>query len=59
MNCKHSEVRGNTTKYFYCKLKEKAVDDYNCKNCIMKLPNVPEGFEQLFRMGFGNNGFRK
>lgn len=48
MNCKHAETRGNTTKYFYCKLRDKSVDDYSCKNCVMKLPNLPEGFEKLF-----------
>lgn len=48
MNCKHCEIRGNTTKYFYCKLREKAVDDYSCENCVMKLPDLPEGFAELF-----------
>lgn len=53
MNCKHVEVRGNTTKYYYCKVFDKAVDDYKCRKCVMRLPDLPEGFEQIFR------GFRR
>lgn len=49
MNCKHCEIRGNTTKHYYCKLREKAVDDYYCRDCVMKLADLPEGFEMLFR----------
>lgn len=56
MNCKHAEIRGNTTKYYYCKLKDKAVDDYSCRGCVMKLPDLPEGFEELFG---GLNGRHK
>lgn len=52
MNCKHVRVKGKTTKYYYCMLKNKTVDDYSCKNCVMKLPNIPEGFEEIFGKGF-------
>jgi len=48
MNCKHVIVKGNTTKYYFCRLKEKAVDDYKCQNCMMRISDLPEGFEQLF-----------
>lgn len=48
MNCKHVRVKGKTTKYYYCMLKNKTVDDYSCRNCVMKLPDLPEGFEKLF-----------
>ena len=48
MNCKHCEIKGKTTKYYYCMLKKKTVDDYSCKNCVMKLPDLPEGFEKIF-----------
>ena len=48
MNCKHCTVEGQTTKYYYCKIKNKAIDEKDCKNCMLKLPNFPEGFEQLF-----------
>ncbi len=48
MNCKHCVVEGNTTKYFWCKLKNKAVDQYSCRDCLMKLPSVPDEVERLF-----------
>ena len=47
MNCKHCKVQGNTTKYFYCQLKEKAVYDCECRNCVMKLPDVPDVVEKI------------
>lgn len=53
MNCKHCKVEGATTKYFYCKVKQKAIGEYECKNCPMRLPDLPEGFEELF------GGFRR
>ena len=52
MNCKHVKVVGNTTKHWHCNLKDKAVDDYRCKGCLMKLPLYPEGFEEVFAKGF-------
>ena len=42
MNCKHVEIRGNTTKYYYCKVKGKSVDDYQCRDCMLRLPDLPE-----------------
>ena len=53
MNCKHARVEGATTKYYVCKLKNKPVDDYSCNGCMMRIPDLPECFEELFR------GFRK
>lgn len=52
MNCKHATVKGNTTKYFYCNLKDQAVDDYECRDCMMKLPDLPDGFVEVFGKGF-------
>lgn len=52
MNCKHVEVQGGTTKYFYCKVKGKSVDDYQCRDCMLRIPNLPEGFEEVFGKGF-------
>lgn len=52
MNCKHIEVKGNTTKYFFCKIKGKTVDEYKCKDCMLKLPNLPQGFEEVFGREF-------
>ena len=53
MNCKHKYVEGNTTKYFVCRAKNKAINEYDCKSCPLRLSDVPEGFEQLFQ------GFRR
>lgn len=52
MNCKHVEVRGNKTKYYYCKAKEKPVDDYHCRDCMLRKPDLPDGFEKVFGRGF-------
>ena len=47
MNCKHCKLQGNTTKYFYCQLKNKVIDNYMCKNCVMKLPDLPNVVEEI------------
>ena len=54
MNCKHVEVQGRTTKYYWCKVKGKSVDDYQCRDCMLRLPDLPAGFEEVF-----GNGFRR
>jgi len=50
MNCKHLKVAGKTTKYFYCNAKDKAIDEYECKNCPLKLPdrNLQNELVELF-----------
>lgn len=55
MNCKHCTVEGRTTKYYYCKLKEKAIDEYNCRDCMMRIADYPPGFEEVFGKGFKKN----
>ena len=52
MNCKHVEVQGRTTKYYWCKVKGKSVDDYQCRECMLRLPDLPVGFEEVFGKGF-------
>lgn len=52
MNCKHVEVQGRTTKYYWCKVKGKSVDDYQCRDCMLRLSNLPEVFEEVFGKGF-------
>ena len=52
MNCRHVRLKGKTTKYFYCMLKNKSVDDYNCKDCMMRLPDLLDGFAEVFGKGF-------
>lgn len=52
MNCKHKTIEGNTTKYFWCNVKGKSTDDYQCRDCMLRLPDLPEGFEEVFGKGF-------
>ena len=35
MQCKWIKVEGNTTKYYRCNLKDKAIDEYECRHCPM------------------------
>ena len=49
MSCKHLTVVGNTTKYFYCKVFNKAVDEYKCIDCMLKIENIPAVVEELFK----------
>lgn len=48
MNCKHIKIEGNTTKYFYCNVKGKAINEYDCKNCPLKIENDNDVINQLF-----------
>lgn len=54
MNCKHATVKGNTTKYFYCNLKDQAVDDYKCRDCMMKLPDLQKVLKKYLERDLGN-----
>lgn len=57
MNCKHRRIEGITTKYFYCGVKDKAIDEYvDCKNCPLKIPDtrVNNIFKGIFGKGFTN-----
>ena len=53
MGCKHRKVEGNTTKYFVCKIFNKAVDDYKCKDCMMKIEDKNEQLNDIFKQIFG------
>lgn len=53
INCKHCEVQGSCTKYYFCKIKGKAIDEINCRDCMLKLERIPTAFEELFK------GFKK
>lgn len=37
MDCKHLKVAGNTTKYYYCKAKDKEIDMWECQSCPLRL----------------------
>lgn len=50
MSCKHRTVEVNT-KYFYCKILNKSVDDYKCRDCMMKIEE-PENEVLKFFEGF-------
>lgn len=58
MGCRHRKIVGNTTKYFYCNVKEKAIDDcIDCKNCLLKLEDNSSQLGDLFGEIFGK-GFK-
>ena len=52
MQCKWIKVEGQTTKYFRCSLKDKAIDKYECRDCPMfiKDNNADDIVNQLFDM---------
>lgn len=39
MSCVHMITKGNTTKYFFCSVLEKALNEYDCYNCPLKIEN--------------------
>lgn len=53
MACKHRKVKGGTTKYFYCSIFNKSVDNYKCNNCLMKIESEGEQLNRLFSQIFG------
>ena len=53
MSCKHRTVEGRTTKYYYCKVLNKAVDDSKCENCMLKIDSVED--KPIYFLG----GFKK
>ena len=58
MQCKWIKVEGQTTKYFRCSLKDKAIDKYECNNCPMYIKdnNADDIVNQLFGIFGGNYG---
>ena len=59
MGCKHRKIVGGTTKYFYCNVKGKAIDEYSdCRNCLLKLEDNSNLAQDLFEEIFGK-GFKK
>ncbi len=53
MGCKHRKVQGNTTKYFVCGITGKAIDEYKCKNCMLKIEDKNDNFKEMFENIFG------
>lgn len=58
MNCKHIEIKGNTTKYYFCSIKEKAISGWECNNCPLKIQKKNIGIHEMFQELFGK-GFEK
>lgn len=59
MGCKHKEliaIQQNEKQEFYCKVFDKKISDYDCRNCMMKIEdnNVNDLFNKIFGKGFGN-----
>lgn len=52
MDCKHLIIKGNT---YYCRAKDKAINTYNCRGCMLKISSLPKTFEEVFGRGFGGN----
>ena len=57
MACKHSDViaiKNNGQKELYCKVFEKRISNYDCRNCMMKIEdnNINDLFNQIFGKGF-------
>lgn len=53
MSCKHLTIAGKTTKYYYCQVFNKAVDEYKCRDCMLKIENQADVINELFG-GFKN-----
>lgn len=56
MGCKHRKIVGDTTKIFYCQIFNKNIDEYKCRNCLMKIDDNSD-FMDYFKDIFGG-GFR-
>lgn len=56
-NCIHCEVKGNTTKYYYCNAKRKSINVYNCTSCPLRIEKIDKNTIENFFKGFG--GYRK
>ena len=63
MQCKWIKVEGkqnnNTTRFFICGLKNKAIDEYECRDCPLFIIDKVEDSDivnRLFGIFGGNNG---
>lgn len=48
MNCVHLKVEGSTTKYYFCKAKNKAIDTLECRECLLKINSAKNIVEEIF-----------
>lgn len=56
-NCIHCELKGNTTKWYYCNAKNKSIDIYNCTSCPLRIEKINDSTIANFFKGFG--GYKK
>ena len=52
--CKHSDVISISEqgKKYFCKVKQKRISSYDCRDCMLYLPSLPSEFEKVFGKGF-------
>jgi len=48
MSCVHLKVEGCTTKYYFCKVKNKVIDTLECRDCLLKIQDNKSVIEELF-----------
>lgn len=48
MSCVHLKVEGSTTKYYFCKAKNKAINTFECRDCLLKIQDAKSTIEELF-----------
>lgn len=47
-NCKHLKVEGGTIKYYFCNTKNKAINAFECRDCLLKMQDAKSTIEELF-----------
>lgn len=55
MSCKHARIEGNTTKYWVCGIKNKAIDNYICRDCPLFIPDTNNNIKNSFSQIFGDD----
>ena len=53
MICRERTIKGKTTKYYYCNILKKAVDDNKCEICPIRRKYENEKVNRIFKMMFG------
>lgn len=48
MNCIHLNLEGNTTKYYFCKVKNKSINEFECRNCLLKIDGKQGESNEIF-----------
>lgn len=53
MICLYKEIKGKKTKFYYCSVFDKAVDDKKCAICSIRKKYENEKVKRLFKIMFG------